>query len=175
MAHIDLSDVGKSNRIYSDEEAHVISSRLKEAQEHLHQIMLNSPAITPCKKDSKRRRIALSKTEIEEQMILDRIAGYMVALAPHKKLPEDILRIIFTFSSPTIGTPAHPESLPKSSLLKSALSGAVLRWIQWSCGTIIDSKKLAASLNIFSRYCSQEPVTPLSLLLAIFLWDITES
>jgi hypothetical protein len=102
MAHMDLSDVGKSNRIYSDEEAHVISLRLKEAQEHLHQIMLNSPAITPCKKDSKRRRIAPGKAEIEEQMILDRIAGYMVALAPHKKLPEDILRIIFTFSSPTI-------------------------------------------------------------------------
>lgn len=99
MAHIDLSDVGKSNRIYSDDEAYIISSRLKEAQEYLHQITLKS---FQGKKNSKRRRITPGKTEMEEQKILDRIAGYMIALAPHKKLSEDILRIIFTFCSPTI-------------------------------------------------------------------------
>ena len=64
---LDTSDVGRSNRAYSDDETLVIQSVLRDAEHLLREPRRLHELISQCK----------------------------VALAPHRKLPEDVLRCIF--------------------------------------------------------------------------------
>ncbi|KAF8623388.1 hypothetical protein AX17_007426 [Amanita inopinata Kibby_2008] len=85
MTAIDLSSVGRTNCTYSGEEAQIILKALSDAQRRLYHLDVNFTKRAVC---SEKRR-----------GLLDDIDRYNVALAPHKKLPEDILRYIFTLCS----------------------------------------------------------------------------
>lgn len=63
------SDVGRSNRIYSEDEIIAIQSVMRNAEQLLE----------------------------ERRRLYELVSRCKVALAPHRKLPEDVLRIIFTF------------------------------------------------------------------------------
>jgi hypothetical protein len=63
------SDVGRSNRIYSEDEIIAIQSVMRNAEQLLE----------------------------ERRRLYELVSRCKVALAPHRKLPEDVLRIIFAF------------------------------------------------------------------------------
>ena len=68
--NVDLASIGRTNRVYSDEEGAYIRNILLVARQ-------------------------------QKEEIVDLIGRCEVALAPHKKLPPDVLRSIFHFSSET--------------------------------------------------------------------------
>ena len=76
---IDLSEVGKTNEIYSDEDSKIIQRTLFEAEKRLCDLQNH----------------ATENTDNQIPALINEIHRYKVALAPHKKLSEDLLRNIF--------------------------------------------------------------------------------
>jgi hypothetical protein len=83
MHSLDLTKVGLTNESYSTEqEALIRRAIITVEQQHLY------AEVVP-----EQYRVTLAPAEIAEE-----IARYRVALAPHKKLSEDVLRHIFTLA-----------------------------------------------------------------------------
>ncbi|PFH52145.1 hypothetical protein AMATHDRAFT_84681 [Amanita thiersii Skay4041] len=81
-----LSEVGHSNVAHTNEESNLICRARLDAQERL--VGLNAEIAAS--------QLRLQELEAQRQKIERDIARYDVALAPHKMLPEDVLRWIFT-------------------------------------------------------------------------------
>ncbi|PFH48764.1 hypothetical protein AMATHDRAFT_149178, partial [Amanita thiersii Skay4041] len=79
MPGFSLVDVGKSNSLYTDEEISVIRRARFEDERKLEEI-----------------EVSLQDLQAQRHTIQQRINNYNVAIAPHKKLPVEVMRSIFT-------------------------------------------------------------------------------
>ncbi|PFH45544.1 hypothetical protein AMATHDRAFT_88766 [Amanita thiersii Skay4041] len=82
MATFSLADVGKSNAAYTNPEAILIRHARSEAQERLHEIQSSFQELDPA-------------WEAQSKQIQQEINNYNIALAPHKRLPVELLSSIF--------------------------------------------------------------------------------
>ncbi|KAF8636849.1 hypothetical protein AX17_003223 [Amanita inopinata Kibby_2008] len=99
-----LPGLGRTNGMHSDDEICQISESLVNAEEHANQLCAEFEELERRKREIKN----------EEDKVLSRIKRYKVALASHKKLPEDVLRYIFSFCVGGISILREKRWLPSS-------------------------------------------------------------
>ncbi|KAF8630892.1 hypothetical protein AX17_005250 [Amanita inopinata Kibby_2008] len=81
-----LTDVGRTNRVHSDEEIKAILQSISDTEHVLRNLDGDIAELT-------RSKHALLK---ERRKITGQLKRYQIALAPHRKLPEDVVRYIIT-------------------------------------------------------------------------------
>ena len=98
---INLSEVGKTNETYSDGDSKIIQRALFSVEKRLCDLQNH----------------ATENTRGQIWALINEIHRYKVALAPHKKLSEDLLRYIFILcaGNAPVRFPAQRETNKKDS------------------------------------------------------------
>ncbi|KAF8635057.1 hypothetical protein AX17_004037 [Amanita inopinata Kibby_2008] len=123
MVNLELSKV--NYEIYSEEEYQEIQQSILDTTGRIQEIDATINTL----------QVAIDAERKRRQALLRDFGLYRAAVAPHKRLPEDILRIIFAFCARAYGTVQIPLWYNRCTPTQLFLSHVCSKWRQTALGT----------------------------------------